>query len=360
MDRPAGEGHGTSRGDSRVTRKPCLGCAGEQVRTTFEVREMMFGLGERFTYWECADCGAIQIVEPPDNLDRYYRGVGYYAFHDPLRGYLKAYLKQQRARFAFSGRGALGRILTARYGFPKIITMLKEWIAIAGLTVDHEVLDIGCGTAPHFIDLMDVGYTRLTGVDPFIDSEIDFGHGVKVEKRRLTEIRRAFDFVMLNHSFEHMRDPRSVMRELIRIVRPEKYVLIRTPVAGSQAWRTYGSNWVQLDAPRHLFIPSVASLSRLARDAGFEVAKVVFDSDDLQFWGSEQYARGVPMFDSNWRVREPRPELFTAAQLKDFRERARRLNETGEGDSAAFYLRRPASLSSNTGDLTGLGMGVNA
>jgi SAM-dependent methyltransferase len=333
-----------------VTRRPCLACANERARETFVVREMMLGLGDPFQYWECAECGAIQIADPPEDLARYYRGVGYYSFHNPRRGYFKATLKRERARFAFTGRGTAGRLLTKWYGYPQIVGWLREWIANAGLTADQEILDVGCGTAPHFLDLMDVGFSRLTGVDPYIDDDIDFGRGVRVKKLRLTEVQQDFDFVMLHHSFEHMPDPRSAMHELIRIVRPGKFVLIRTPVAGSFAWRTYRSNWVQLDAPRHFFIPSVASISVLARDAGFEVVRVVFDSDDLQFWGSEQYARGISMMDAKWRLMKPRPGLFTAAQLKDFRKRALRLNETGEGDSAAFYLRRPETSHSEGRD----------
>ena len=321
--------------------KPCLACASDRARQRFTVCEMMFGLGGSFEYWECAECGAIQIAAPPEDLARYYRAVGYYSFRDPRRGWLRASFKRQRARYAFTGRGTAGRLLTVRYGYPQIIGWLKEWIANAGLTPDQEILDVGCGNAPHFIDLMDVGFFHLTGVDPYIVGDIEFGRGVKVRKLDLKDVKHEYDFVMLHHSFEHMDDPRNVMRELIRVVKPGKYVLIRTPVAGSFAWRTYHANWVQLDAPRHLFIPSVQSMFLLAGAAGFDVARVVFDSDDLQFWGSEQYARGIPMMDTNWHVTRPRPGLFSETELMSFREHARQLNETGEGDSAAFYLRRP-------------------
>src|SRR5690606_13809129 len=114
---------------------------------------------------------------------------------------------------------------------------------------------------------------------------------------------------------------------------------IRVPVADSWAWRHYGTDWVQLDAPRHLFLHTRRSLDLLAADAGLVVERVADDSGAFQFWGSEQYRRDIPLRDPRSYAVNPRASDFTAAQIREFRRRAADLNARGEGDQASFYLR---------------------
>ena len=51
---------------------------------------------------------------------------------------------------------------------------------------------------------------------------------------------------------------------------------------------------MQLDAPRHLVLYSLAGLRRLAEAEGFGVELVAFDSTGFQFWGSELVRDGIP------------------------------------------------------------------
>ena len=109
---------------------------------------------------------------------------------------------------------------------------------------------------------------------------------------------------------------------------------MRIPVAGTRAWRTYREHWVQLDPPRHLFVPSVDAMHRLAARAGLAVADVLFDSTAEQFAISEMYRAGVSPNTPEgrrWRV-EP-------AQRRRWEAQARALNAAGDGDQAAFLLR---------------------
>ena len=63
-------------------------------------------------------------------------------------------------------------------------------------------------------------------------------------------------------------------------------IVIRIPIAGTHAWQTYGVDWVQLDAPRHLFLHTEDGMRSLAAGAGLQVTAVVHDSTAMQFWGS--------------------------------------------------------------------------
>src|SRR6185312_6539918 len=116
----------------------------------------------------------------------------------------------------------------------------------------------------------------------FLDTDIISDRGVNLYKKEIAEVDGEFDFVMLNHSFEHMAEPLYVLKEIYRLLKRDRVALIRIPVVPSYAWRTYGVNWVQLDAPRHLFLHSVSSMKFLSEKAGFETQEIVYDSSDFQ------------------------------------------------------------------------------
>jgi hypothetical protein len=103
----------------------------------------------------------------------------------------------------------------------------------------------------------------VTGADAFIESDIFYPNGVKVYKRSLPEIEPFFDLVMLHHSFEHLPDPRESCGNLQSFA---ARVNLSDPDSGRAfAWEKYGVNWVQLDAPRHLFLYTERSFRLLAK-----------------------------------------------------------------------------------------------
>lgn len=83
---------------------------------------------------------------------------------------------------------------------------------------------------------------------------------------------------------------------------------------------------------------------RLAAEEGFDVGGVAHDSTAFQFWGSEQYRRDIPLADPRSYFVSPGDSIFTAAQIDEFGKRAEELNARGEGDQAAFYLRKRRSV----------------
>lgn len=182
------------------------------------------------------------------------------------------------------------------------------------------------------------GFQNLTGVDAFIKEDIYYENGVKLLKKDLSGIDGRFDFIMLHHSYEHMSDPLGTIQALYRLLKPGRYVLIRIPVASSHAWESFGENWVQLDVPRHLFLHTVKSMGLLADQSGFVLEEIVFDSTDFQFWGSEQYRRGIPLRGSRSFAENPRNSIFSKKDINGFKARAKELNEKQMGDQACFYL----------------------
>ena len=79
----------------------------------------------------------------------------------------------------------------------------------------------------------------------------------------------SFDRVTLSHVFEHVHDPRKLLANCQRFLRPGGEVWLSLPnIHGLGHW-LYGRNWFALDPPRHLFLPTAAMLKQLLRDAGF-------------------------------------------------------------------------------------------
>ncbi|MCP3950847.1 MAG: class I SAM-dependent methyltransferase [Desulfobacterales bacterium] len=299
----------------------------------------MFGTNEVFEYFKCAECGCLQITAVPDDLKRHY-GSGYYSFKEPENCFdntAKAGFKHLRADCALGGRSLLARMFLRLYPPPAYFDWLKE----ARVTLDSEILDVGCGAGELLVRLKKDGFKSLTGLDAFIENDVCYENGVRIYRQILTEHRARYDFIMLHHSFEHMPDPLKAARGLHRNLRADRTVLIRIPVVSSHAWKKYGLNWVQLDAPRHLYLHTEKSMRILAQKTGFEVKKIVYDSDEFQFWGSEQYMRGISLRAPESLANGLGNSMFTKKQLINFKRKAADLNKTGAGDQACFYLYKP-------------------
>jgi 2-polyprenyl-3-methyl-5-hydroxy-6-metoxy-1,4-benzoquinol methylase len=180
---------------------------------------------------------------------------------------------------------------------------------------------------------------NLTGIDPFLPADMET-NGIRLLKGDVFEVEGEFDVVMLHHAFEHMWEPERVLKQVNRILRPDGVVILRTPVSDGDAWKEYGVNWHQLDAPRHLIVHTVKSMTILAEAAGLTLSEIVYDSTLLQFIVSEEYLKGISQADSRSYTHNPFRSIFSLREIRSFRERARQLNETKRGDSACFYLRK--------------------
>ena len=180
----------------------------------------------------------------------------------------------------------------------------------------------------------------MYGIDPFIKQDIVYAGGVRIYKKPITDLSALHDMIIFNHSLEHMENQQELLSQVFSLLKPGGCALIRTPVTSTYAWRTYGINWVQLDAPRHFYLHTVRSMDILRKKAGFSDMEVNFDSNDLQFWGSEQYVQGIPLRDPRSYAEHYDDVLFSKEQMRAFREKAELLNGQNDGDMACFYLRK--------------------
>jgi len=316
----------------------CKICKNITGNKPYVAREMMFGYRDEFEYFECAKCGCVQIKDIPKDLSKYYPRE-YYSFQKPCCSqseFLRFFAERQIVKHYLYGKNPIGMLLSTIFGVPRYC----KWLKRVGIRFESEILDMGCGGGGLLRRMHRVGFSNLTGIDLYIDGDILYEGGLKIFKKEIYKLEQHFDFVMLNHSFEHMCEPLSVFKDLSRLLRPNRYILIRIPVASSFAWRKYGINWVQLDAPRHLFLHTPKSIQILADEVGLRLKEIIFDSSEFQFWGSEQYLRDISLMDAKSYARNHEKPIFSKKQVESFKNKAVDLNNNNDGDSACFYLHK--------------------
>lgn len=273
----------------------CKICGAEANHKLYHIKEMFFGSGEEFSYFECDRCQCMQIVAIPENLGEYY-GNEYYSFNVPK--------------------------------MPEIV---------AGQRNETRILDVGCGAGKWLIEKYAQGHTNLFGCDPFIEKDIYYEPCIRIKKCTIHEMQGTFDLIRLSDSFEHMSDPYETLESIRRLLNEEGMCLISMPVFPNAAYDIFGSNWYEWDAPRHLFLHSLKSMEYLCQKAGLKIVNVQFNARDLQFISSLLYQKGIPYIEQTEEVIK---NSFSAEELQKFAEYTDELNAKGYGDHAVFVIMK--------------------
>jgi SAM-dependent methyltransferase len=320
----------------------CRICGGMEAAEWWHPREMMFGFREIFAYFRCAACGCLQIDEVPADMGKYYPD-NYYSYGtiqdapNSLPAALKRkWFRRPMTRHKLGGRSVAGRLLNGlRPGMD-----IPEWLGFLKrpVSLDGGVLDVGCGSGTTLLWLRDCGFTNLLGVDPFIKQPLSYPGGVRVNKCQLQEVTGRFGLVTFHHVFEHLENPLATLQQAGQLLTDGGQILIRIPVSDSLAAQKYKENWVDLDAPRHVTLQTRRSMELLAKKAKMKIVRVVYDSTEFQFWGSEQYMLDVPLMDPRSHLTDSKNGLFPRDKIKWFAEESTRLNGDQAGDQAAFVL----------------------
>jgi 2-polyprenyl-3-methyl-5-hydroxy-6-metoxy-1,4-benzoquinol methylase len=312
----------------------CKVCGNSGNNKEFQIKEMMFGFRDKFTYFECSKCGCLQIAEIPKNMGKYYPS-NYYSFKKgESSNFIKQYIKKQRDKYALFKKGLIGKAIYRKYP-----NLLFDMISMIKINHNSRILDVGCGAGNLLYSLNEKGFENLVGVDPYIDEEV-INRDVKILKKTIHELpdSKKFDLIISNHSFEHIPDQLETLVKVSKLLSENGVCLIRMPVRTEYIWNRYDVNWVQIDAPRHFFIHTIKSFTYLAKKAGLVIKDITFDSTEFLFWGSEQYKRGIPLSAEDSYSVDPKKSIFTNEQIKEFKKMAEELNRQKQGDQAAFYL----------------------
>lgn len=298
---------------------------------------MTFGTRETFVYDLCGDCGTLQIRDIPGDLSRHYPD-DYYSFEPPPRPrtWRGRMLARARDRHAVTGRGVFGTWASKRLPPHRVLSTLRG----LDLTPATRLLDVGSGSGAYLRDLGDLGFRNVLGADPHLPRDVVHDNGVRVLARPLEEVEGTFDVITFHHAFEHVADPRATLRAAADRLAEDGTILLRVPTVSSQAFETYGADWVQLDAPRHLHLLSRDAVARLAAGAGLVLTHMEDDSTAFQFWGSEQLRDDVAVLDATSYAVDPRASRFAPDDIARMERDAAALNARRQGDQSCFRLHR--------------------
>ena len=319
------------------------GCIG--IHQYFQPQERMFGWGDKFEYFKCEECGCLQIGAPPNDLPRYYP-ANYYSLSNQtasLPSTFNRWINRKRLQFRLTGNGAIFERLIWRFNplahaIHKVVPYLKH---VPQIQCDSRFLDIGCGEHSEWLgSAAQLGFTKLTGVDPFLKNP-GIRHGIRYTNAPLKDLQGEFDLITLHHSLEHIPDQHDTLRQIHRLLVSGGTCIIRIPIVDSLVWNMYGLDWVELDAPRHLYLHTKTSLATLAESHGFKLTHTLFDSTEFEFAGSELYRRGIALTSPESFWVNPKSSCFSTDQMAAFRQQANAANISGESGRAAFFLNKP-------------------
>ncbi|SDD26549.1 Methyltransferase domain-containing protein [Mucilaginibacter pineti] len=299
----------------------------DKLGDAFPIREMMLGTREEFNYAQCTGCGTIQILNIPGNIGNYYPNY-YYSFHHKIPALIQLPLFKR-----------IFKDIRIKKKYRQKDTDIFNYLRPIQTLASHKILDIGCGSGKLICEMFNLGFQNVQGTDKFIEAGYDYGYGVKVFKKDLSELKKkSYNLLMMHHVFEHMDNPAEELVKCHRLLKDDGHLIIRIPVVG-KAWDIYKTDWIQLDAPRHFFLHTVASMKILAGKAGFVIDNVIYDSTAFQFWGSELYKRDIPFVNENKEYRLP-TDYYSTEELDNYEQLASGLNKEQQGDSAIFYLTK--------------------
>ncbi len=317
----------------------CRVCGNTERNTAYSIHDMMFTVGVSFNYFECSNCGCLQISKVPEDLSKYYP-ADYYSYSEkPGKSTFSKLAKSGLSRaLVFSKRLAQSKLLRKFSPYLSDNLMIYRVLNEANININSRMLDVGCGAGSLLYNLKNMGFKNVLGVDPFISEDIFYDNQLRIIKSVLSQIAGVWDIILFNHSFEHIQDELDTLKSVRSLLGVGGVCVLNMPTTSSFAWKHYRENWVQIDAPRHLQIHSVDSIKILAGKAGLKLHDVMYTSSSLQFWGSEQNCRGIPLFSDKSYAKGLSKSIFSEREISDFRKRAVELNNRCEGDSAAFFL----------------------
>jgi SAM-dependent methyltransferase len=284
---------------------------------------MMMGTREVFDYFECSACGSLNRTVRDLGDESGFYSNGYYSFSRQEHNFVRRWLASKRDAHLLGIKTTVGALLARKRTEP-----VASLYGRLSLRQTDRILDVGCGDGKFVRRLRSAGFSNVSGVDPFLPESSSIA-----VKGTIHEITEPYDVVTFNHSFEHVPDPLADLLKAKEILSSQGRCVIRLPTCSSFAFDHYGVNWVQIDAPRHLLVPSREGMNILAGRAGFYVSEMIDDSYRLQFAGSELYKKDVKLNGTKFE------DHFSRPQLEEFDRRAEILNAEQHGDQSVFVLK---------------------
>ena len=152
----------------------------------------------------------------------------------------------------------------------------------------NRLLDIGCGAGNLLEAARDHGW-QPQGLDVSSHAAKHVRElGFEVFEGELHDARfpsAHFDVVTAAELIEHIFEPRALVQEVARILRPGGLLWMTTPHARGLSARLLGLKWLCIWPPEHLQLFSVGGLTALLREVGFRDVRVnTTGGNPIEIW----------------------------------------------------------------------------
>lgn len=264
------------------------GSAGEVLYAGLD--DVLFGAPGEWTLKRCAnpECGLLWLDPQPTEEDIGKAYAAYFTHAEPptATGLPKRIFRQVKASY-----------LRSRLGYDRAAPGNRwRWLAPLGALhpgggdafaatamflraprSDESLLDIGCGGGDFIATMRDLGW-KVYGVetDP-VAVERARGRQLDVHQGDLEGAAfeaMSFDAITLAHVIEHLYEPRRLLAECRRILKPDGTLVILTPNTASRGHRHFGKDWLALDPPRHIHLFNPSNMRQLLESADLHPARV--------------------------------------------------------------------------------------
>lgn len=183
--------------------------------------------------------------------------------------------------------------LSVEYG------LRKRCRAVTRYKRSGSLLEIGCGPGLFLDAMRRRGSWQLKGVEVSelaarIAQErlaLDVFHG-PLEDAKYPD--QSFDVVVMWDVLEHVHAPKETLFEIKRILASDGLLVCRVPLLNGWDRRLFGPYWAGWDAPRHLTVFSMNTLTAMLAQTGFRVRRTACISGSypvfqlsLRFWAKE-------------------------------------------------------------------------
>lgn len=273
---------------------PCNLCGSEDYETLFIAKDWFFQLPGEFPVAKCKNCSLVYL-NPRVTCEaiigyypkNYYTHFSLNANEPSIDVCAISFLKtRERIKSLISEyyRGLISKpkriiVFLILLFFWKRIHTRNRWSLIGE---SGRLLDIGCGNGSYLHRISQdwlVGKKiDCFGIEPDKKAvEYALASRLKVTEGTLETVSFPddyFDIVRINHTLEHIPDPFGTLKEVHRITKPGGKVIIEVPNFNSVGRKLLNDKWAGIDAPRHYFQFTPATLKRMLVVSGFQPLRV--------------------------------------------------------------------------------------
>lgn len=258
---------------TRTKTVDCDLCGSAKYDFLFNAKDRLHGFEGAFSYVKCRTCDLVYMNPQvcPDEICKFYPDD--YGPHQ---------IKPEKKRSGrHSLRNKLGKNPFAKFVFYKLI---KE----------SRVLDIGCGSGKFLNEIRTATGCQVYGVDTsqIAARTAKENYGLDIFTGTILESSfpdSYFDVITARSYLEHVNNPSETLLKLFRLLKSGGDLVIITPNFNSLNSKIFKDNWYPLDCPRHLYIYSPMTITRLLEKSGLLVKKIIYEKSSKSLLGSLQY-----------------------------------------------------------------------